>query len=186
MTALSKTSSTSRSKLQFDDRPWLTPEKRDSRKVAPTNVGDRRYLACLAILAAGCNKTPRRRRQLSRHPDGTLRQHDPPVGLRKYCAESERSYKYGNGTQPACRGRRVTICAGLQLHRSEKAPLLRRSCSALFGRKRKNGATSEKQCYIYCAAPSRARTRGLGCGSEPGPKNFRTPPAEKAWNWSVL
>ncbi len=31
-------------------------------------------------------------------------------------------------------GRRVTICAGLQLHRSEKAPLLRRSYGALFGR----------------------------------------------------
>src|SRR6202030_3670675 len=32
LTALSKTSSTSRSKLQLDDRPWLTPEKRGGLK----------------------------------------------------------------------------------------------------------------------------------------------------------
>ena len=127
--------------------------------MAPTNVGDRRYLACLAILDAGCNKTPRRRRQLSRHPRCTLRRHDPPVGLRKYSAVSQRSYKYGNGTQPVCRGRRVTTCAGLQLHRSEKAPLLRRSCSALFGRKRKNGAPPKNSATSIARAPSRARTR---------------------------
>ena len=64
------------------------------------------------------------------------------------------------------RSRRVTICAGLQLHRSEKAPLLPKA---------QKWATPEKQCYI-----------GLGCASQLGPKNARVPSAEKAWNWSVL
>ena len=59
------------------------------------------------------------------------------------------------------RVRRVTICAALQLHRSEKAPLFRRFCSALFGRKRKNGPRPKN------SAPS-----GWGARANLAPKTF--------------